>query len=677
MKICFVHEEYPDETNFGGIATYQKIMAEYLASRGNTVYVIARSLRRDSEEIINGVHITRIFVDNYETKNGAKKYRQKICDILRQMQSEEKIDIIETPDWSASTVYFEKFRKVPLVVRLHTPLKIWLKYNNNEFGVLKNQMLKWENQMLKKADVLTSCSSILKKMVISEYDISNKIINVIPNPANIVDFYCDNKIKKANNLLFVGSLEERKGVVVLAKALNLVFKERPNINIIFIGKDTVRNHKNISTKKLILDIVKKEYHDKITFLGQIANKDLNRYFNEARVAIFPSLFDNFPYVVLEAMATGIEIVGSKNSGMVDMLNNYDEIYDTGSYEDLAKKIIIQYDNSLKHPVNMKNIKRVNELYNCDLICNKMLEIYNKAIDNYNFKKTLEKVLYNITSENKINKFAREKKGVSNNVYKVITTTKETYIIKRYSHNYDFSISNALYKKYIENDINIISPINSKIITINSYNYNVFRYIKSNKINNIIDINYICKLLNCNRKIESKSLLKEKCLKYYNYLKKDNTSKKLNKEIDYVLGVFERLKDNALLNEKYLNHGDISKSNILQSKCKSYIIDFDEATVSSFLYDFAVSIIKLYTFNNRIKTKEYLYIRNYIKKCHPQYKDNDFYEMVEIYLCKILLEKFYLYRKGEINLFSKRQLKDNYKKYLKILINFEKRCDLYE
>ena len=224
----------------------------------------------------------------------------------------------------------------------------------------------------------------------------------------------------------------------------------------------------------------------------------------------------------------------------------------------------------------------------------MLEIYNKAIDNYNLKNTLEKVLYNITSENKIKKFIREKNGVSNDVYRVITTTKKTYIIKRYSHNYDFSISNALYKKYIENNISIISPINSKIITINNYNYNVFRYIKNSRINNIVDINYICTLLNCNRIIEIKSLLKEKCLKYYNYLKSDNTSKKLNKEIDYVISIFERLKDNALLNEKYLNHGDISKSNILHSKGKSYIIDFDEATVSSFLYDFAVSIIKLYT-----------------------------------------------------------------------------------
>lgn len=32
MRICFVHEEYPEETNFGGIATYQKLMAEYYAN---------------------------------------------------------------------------------------------------------------------------------------------------------------------------------------------------------------------------------------------------------------------------------------------------------------------------------------------------------------------------------------------------------------------------------------------------------------------------------------------------------------------------------------------------------------------------------------------------------------------------------------------------------------------
>jgi len=37
------------------------------------------------------------------------------------------IDIIEVPDWGAETVLFEPYRKIPLVVRLNTPLKIWLK----------------------------------------------------------------------------------------------------------------------------------------------------------------------------------------------------------------------------------------------------------------------------------------------------------------------------------------------------------------------------------------------------------------------------------------------------------------------------------------------------------------------------------------------------------------------
>ena len=43
MKICYVHEEYPEETNFGGIATYQKRLAENMVMNGHTVYVIARS----------------------------------------------------------------------------------------------------------------------------------------------------------------------------------------------------------------------------------------------------------------------------------------------------------------------------------------------------------------------------------------------------------------------------------------------------------------------------------------------------------------------------------------------------------------------------------------------------------------------------------------------------------
>ena len=278
MKICFVHEEYPIETNYGGIATYQKIMAEYYANHGDDVYVVARG-KTDNEYIENKVHVIRVSSETSLNKiEFVKNYRKKVAKVLIKLQKDKKIQIIESPDWGANTIYFEKYRKIPLVIRLHTPLKIWLNYNKNDFGESKSLLLKWENEMLKNCDTITSCSILLKKMVSTQYKI-NKKITVIPNPYNNVDFNVISK-KANNNLIYVGSLEERKGVILLAKALNRLLEIIDNNYIYFVGRDTNRNSKNISTKEYILKIIKKKYHNRVKFVGQVDNQRVNDYLNK-------------------------------------------------------------------------------------------------------------------------------------------------------------------------------------------------------------------------------------------------------------------------------------------------------------------------------------------------------------------------------------------------------------
>lgn len=226
MKICFVHEEYPEETNFGGIATYQRNMAEELVNQGHKVYVICRGLKESKKYIENGVEIIRIFVKqtNNQTYN-YEKYRKRVSNELKKLQDAKKIDLIEVPDWGAETIFFEKYRKVPIVVRLHTPLKVWLKYNRNNFGEVTQKMLKWEEYMINHADLVTCCSEILKEIIVKDFNIDSNSIIVTPNPANIKQFFYDKRIKKKEELLFVGSLEERKGVIVLAKSLNRVVRK--------------------------------------------------------------------------------------------------------------------------------------------------------------------------------------------------------------------------------------------------------------------------------------------------------------------------------------------------------------------------------------------------------------------------------------------------------------------
>lgn len=673
MKICLVHEEYPEETNFGGISTYQKTCAEEYVKQGHEVYVIARGLKKSYDYVENGVNITRIFVKQTDDQiANYTKYREIVKDKLLELQSANKIDIIEVPDWGAETVLFEEFRKVPLVVRLHTPLKVWLKYNKNNFGEVTDLMLEWEEKMLKQANLITCCSNALKNLIVKGFKINKNRIKVTPNPANLANFYPDKSVKKENAILYVGSTEERKGVCVLAEALNYVFEKHKDLKVRFIGKDTNRNKLNISTVEYIKQIVNEKYRDNLEFLGQLSNDKINPYVNASKCMVFPSLFDNFPYVVLEAMATGTPIVGSSNSGMVEMLEDKTSIYKTGNAKNLAKVIL----NTLKNKTfEQRNIDRVNYLYNPSQVCENMLQMYSIVIKEYHSKKdtnySFETLINSVVPVTvKVLGFEQEKRGVANKVYKVFTDDK-TYIVKKYMYDYDFSLSNKLYDCYEENGINVVRPINKDPIKSNHCEYNIFEYVEKVE-GKKPSAHYLTKLVLTNRKdAEGEIEILNKCQRYASGIANlHNDESFLNKDSRFVQSVFESIKKDKIFKEKYLNHGDISSTNIIVSKAKNYLIDFDETLIAPRLYDFAVVTVKNFTKNGRLKQKEFSAFFNKIQE-NLKYENEDYLTVIKFYLCKILLEKFYLHYTNKINLLSSVQKRDYYKQYVKLLKYFNK------
>ncbi|WP_336783252.1 glycosyltransferase family 4 protein [Paenibacillus illinoisensis] len=323
MKICLVNEEYPNETNFGGIATYQKLMAESLNALGHQVTVICRSLDYDKQYIENGIKIIRIYIDN-SLKDYEKivQYRKKVAYQLMDLENKDMIDVIECAEWGAELIEYLNYRKTPIVVRLHTPLHIWAEHNQCMLTkTVHENMLLWEKLIIEGADVVTSCTQDLKNKVVSLMNITRQDIQVIPNPANLSNFYPKVLNRTLSNMiLFCGSLEMRKGVHVLAKAIPLILSNI-DATFMFVGKDTKRNDKSISMRNYIYQTVPECFHSKMEFLGQINNIDLVDIYHTARMAVFPSLYENFPYVVLEAMACQIPIIGSKSGGMPEMIEN--------------------------------------------------------------------------------------------------------------------------------------------------------------------------------------------------------------------------------------------------------------------------------------------------------------------------------------------------------------------
>lgn len=381
MKICLVSEEFPVETQKGGIATYQYHISKDFILLGHEVHVICKTLEsNDREEVFEGVYLHYISGKSEENLDDNILYRKKVTSKMKEL--EEKIDIFEVADWGAEGFYYLKNRKKPVVIKLHTPLFVWNRYNQVAMTDRMKKVEKEEIESLKLADSIYSCSNSLAKMVKEELP-SIGDIEVIYNPMPEIKRHFNRKEQKF--ILFVGSLEERKGVLNLAYVLNDFLEQNPDFKFVFAGKDTNRNQYNKSTISVILSRVKSEFHSRIIFKGQCSKEMLEQLFLTAYTCIFPSLFENFPYVMLEAISMGCPVIGSINGGMAEIIQdgNSGWLCDPYSQKNLLKTLqnVLNTDENERCSVAKRAKKRVIDL-NLGGVAETTVDYYKKVIKKY-------------------------------------------------------------------------------------------------------------------------------------------------------------------------------------------------------------------------------------------------------------------------------------------------------
>lgn len=107
--------------------------------------------------------------------------------------------------------------------------------------------------------------------------------------------------------LFVGSGFERKGLAAAIKALSKV----DNSRLIVIGKDKlVKKYRQLASHLQVTD--------KVLFLG--VQHDVTPYYGASDAFIFPTLYDPFPNVIIEAMATGLPVITSTKCGAAEIID---------------------------------------------------------------------------------------------------------------------------------------------------------------------------------------------------------------------------------------------------------------------------------------------------------------------------------------------------------------------
>ncbi len=388
MNICFLSKEYPPNI-VGGVGTYTYEMAQALTKIGHSVHVITEAIDKEGEVKEEGIYVNRVkaiqmpflffLKDKLRATIERLEYSYAVSRKLKQIVKRYKIDIVESCEARFEGFWYYLFHnKPPLIVKLHTPESIVFKldlipitFDNR----LKDILEEW---WIFRADRIIPVTAAIAKYVSNCYKIKLKNTNPVYYPIDANLFKPNGKMPHNTFpiILYAGRLEVRKGVQVLLEAIPLVLKEYPDAHFYFVGAD--------AGIKYLMDerITELGCSASITFIGQVKRKEMVRYYHLADVCVFPSIWENFAFVSLEAMACGKAIIASKVGGFLEMIDDgiSGVFCNPGDSQDLALKIA----GALKNKILMKNIgeearKKIVNNYSAVKRAVQMTKIYEEVL----------------------------------------------------------------------------------------------------------------------------------------------------------------------------------------------------------------------------------------------------------------------------------------------------------
>lgn len=356
MRIAYISFEFPPDTAIGGIATYTENIATLMAARGHHIEVFTAS---PSGLSLMEQWNERILVHRVYTKD-RDNFHNTILPFFSDRHKMISFDLVESPEYSREGFSIKQaFPTLPMVIRFHTP-SFWVKLLNQKYtGFSFKERLKritgikeYEKDKDKEylftlsADGWSVPCASMKDILTAYWNLDPAKINVIPNPFLPTDALLDIPVETSTNrVTFIGRLEVRKGVTQLAAAIPLVLEKKPGVQFRFIGKS---NH-GPNKKGKMVDYLKEQLSpviDNIEFIDHIEKEKVPAFLSQTDICVFPSFWELFGYVCIEAMSAARGIVASKEGGMKDMLSDiYGGILiDPESPQQIADGILFLLDN---------------------------------------------------------------------------------------------------------------------------------------------------------------------------------------------------------------------------------------------------------------------------------------------------------------------------------------------
>lgn len=399
MKYWILTTEYPP-LHGGGISTYTYYTAQMLKNKKHevTVFIYDLSLSKDEVSIIDGIRVIRFVPRKTGTHkflgfNAYLSYEYAFA-VKEMLITEGCPDIIEAQEYHGIAYYlqqfkllqYEHFKNLTLLITCHAPSFICLEYNHASVNRFPEY---WTGQMerscIRSADILVTPSRYFVSQAKARMDWNNIKENYIPNPIAIPN---SNEIPafRQNYIICFGKLSPLKGSFELVRYFAHLWEEGFNFPLHIVGGiEQIFHPEGIRMGELITK--KYQYYiDKglLVLHGELAPVAAKKMLQDAHVILVPSVFDNLPYTVLEAMSWGKVVLTSMQGGQSEVVNDglngflFDH-KDPGSFAKKLKHILqLTTDQIIEIGTNAKHT--IKESFSPDVIYEQKISLINHFLE---------------------------------------------------------------------------------------------------------------------------------------------------------------------------------------------------------------------------------------------------------------------------------------------------------
>lgn len=388
MKILMLTWEYPPRI-VGGIARVVHDLSKRLIKDGHEVTVVTYRDNADVPEYENdkGVNVYR--VDNYmiHPNNFIDWILQLNFNLVSKateiINKEGGFDVIHAHDWLVANAAkaLKNAYGIPVVATIHATEA---GRNSGIHDDTQRYINDTEWMLTYEASEVIVNSNYMKNELQRLFGLPYEKINVIPNGINLsnftgierdYDFRRQYAMDNEKIILYVGRLVYEKGIQHLIAAMPKVLSNYHDAKLIIAGRGGMMDQLRQEASNLGLN-------NKIYFTGYLDSKQVQKMYKCADVAVFPSTYEPFGIVALEAMLAGVPTVVSDVGGLdeivthgVDGMKAY-----AGNANSIADSITaLLYDHQLATNVAKKAKQKVKEQFNWEKIAQDTHFTYEKAV----------------------------------------------------------------------------------------------------------------------------------------------------------------------------------------------------------------------------------------------------------------------------------------------------------